>query len=87
MILNMAETRHRPIYLSTRPSKKRIQRIIEAVHMHTSRNTALLGAAKSDEQAKSGAWRLGNLLSFGLSHQDIPLRQRLHQSSAAPMAL
>ena len=42
---------------------------------------------RTGEQAKSGAWRLGKLLLFGLGHQDISLRGRLHQSAAAPMAL
>jgi hypothetical protein len=63
-------------HLGTRPSKKSIQRIIEAVHMHTSRSTALLEAAELVSRLNR-ALGVGKLLLFGLGHQAIPVRRRL----------
>jgi RNA-directed DNA polymerase len=48
-------------YLGARPSKKSIQRIVEAVHMQTGRSMALLDAA---EMVKQLNWKLGGWATY-----------------------
>jgi hypothetical protein len=48
-------------YLGTRPSKKSVQRIIEAVHMQTARSMELVDAAEMVQQLN---WKLGGWANY-----------------------
>ena len=75
-------------YIASRPSRKSIKRMTEAVRIQTGRNMEWLDAGELSSVSESETWRVGQLLQpWSKGYTCIPIPRQVHHKPASPMVL